>query len=87
MKKKQAIRRLDEMTDELDQSKLVTNAPITTTEAEAIRVGVMAGMLEAMSMLRDDTMPHGSAKAQAEGVIGRCVDVYVRHLARGGSDE
>lgn len=87
MKKKQAIRRLDEMTDELDQSQLVTDAPITTTEAEAIRVGVMAGMLEAMSMLRDDPMPHGSSKAQAASVLGRSVDVYVRHLTRGGSDE
>lgn len=87
MKKKQAIRRLDEMTDELDQSQLVTDAPITTTEAEAIRVGVMAGMLEAMSMLRDDPMPHGSAKAQAASVLGRSVDVYVKHLTRGESDE
>lgn len=87
MKKKQAIRRLDEMTDELDQSKLVTDAPITTAEAEAIRVGVIAGMLEAMSMLRDDPMPYGSSKAQAASVLGRCVDVYVRHLTRGESDE
>jgi hypothetical protein len=86
MKRKDAIRRLDELSDVLDRSRLVTNAPITATEAEAIRLGAIAGLVEALDMLRKPEPPY-DAEEQARELLGSCLDVYVRHFTRGGSDE
>ena len=86
MKKKDAIGRIDELSDVLDHSRLVTDAPITTAEAEAIRMGAIAGLVEALDMLRKPEPPY-DVEEQARELLGCCVDVYVSHLTRGGSDE
>lgn len=85
MKKKEVAERLDEITNALDRVSIATNAPITIGELEGIRLGLIAGMLEAMDMLGGEE-PAKSPRAHASDLLSRCIDVYVEHF-EGGDDE
>ena len=85
MKKKEVAERLDEITNAMDRVSIATNAPITIGGLEGIRLGLIAGMLEAMDMLGGEE-PAKSPRAHASDLLSRCIDVYVEHY-REGDDE
>ena len=85
MKKKEVAERLDEITNALDRVSIATNAPITIGELEGIRLGLIAGMLEAMDMLGDEE-PAKSPRAHASDLLSRCIDVYVEHFEEGDDE-
>lgn len=85
MKKKEVAERLDEITNALDRLSIATNAPITIGELEGIRLGLIAGMLEAMDMLGGEE-PAKSPRAHASDLLSRCIDVYVEHFEEGDDE-
>lgn len=85
MKKKEVAERLDEITNALDRVSIATNAPITIGELDGIRLGLIAGMLEAMDMLGGEE-PAKSPRAHASDLLSRCIDVYVEHFEEGDDE-
>ena len=85
MKKKEVAERLDEITNALDRVSIATNAPITIGGLEGIRLGLIAGMLEAMDMLGGEE-PAKSPRAHASDLLSRCIDVYVEHFEEGDDE-
>lgn len=85
MKKKEVAERLDEITNALDRLSIATNAPITIGELDGIRLGLIAGMLEAMDMLGGEE-PAKSPRAHASDLLSRCIDVYVEHFEEGDDE-
>jgi hypothetical protein len=86
VKKKEVAARLDEITDALDRVSIATNAPITIGELEGIRLGLIAGMLEAMDMLGGEE-PEESPTRQAADIIRHCLKVYIMQMGKDDDDE
>lgn len=85
MKKKEVAERLDEITNALDRVSIATNAPITIGELDGIRLGLIAGMLEAMDMLGGEE-PAKSPRAHASDLLSRCINVFVEHFEEGDDE-
>lgn len=76
MRKKDTVRRIEDMTDALDAMTMVTSCKVSHDETEAVLVGLMAGLLEAQWMLEHEE-PEGIPEEQACRAYARAVNVYV----------
>lgn len=77
MKKKEMAQWLDDMATALDDlDEVLTNAPVTKEELEAMRCGLMGGLMEAGALIAFELADETPA-AQAYRLMGDAISVYV----------
>ena len=77
MKKKEMAQWLDDMATALDDlDEVVTNAPVTKEELDALRCGLMGGLMEAGALIAFE-LTDETPKAQAYRLMGDAISVDV----------
>lgn len=83
MKKKDMAQWLDDMATALDDlDEVVTNAPVTKEELDALRCGLMGGLMEAGALIAFE-LADETPKAQAYRLMGDAISVYVEEDGNG----